>query len=216
MIASNALAPARRRRARPLLAIALAALALLALTSGALGQPRGGPRQATMRAQVKAKILALRAYRVTEELALDEATAARVFPLLSKYDQQVEQLIRERAELNRKLRKPPPDAAAVDELIRRTLANRRAQVDLEAQRIGELRTVLTPAQTARLLVVLPEIERQLKAQIRRAGRQLRGGNGGDRGGNDDLVNPFERPRRARKNQPAPDPIDEDDDFLSPR
>lgn len=156
---------------------------LSALAASAEAQPRPQPApQPTQSAagpqgkldrklEIKRKLMAFRAYRVTEELALDEASAARVFPLLSKYDQRVEQLTAERIALNKELRNPPADAKAIDDLIRRTQANRRALLELDEQRLAELRKVLSAAQTARLLVVLPEIERQIKAQIRRSLRQ---------------------------------------------
>ncbi|MEZ4363103.1 MAG: hypothetical protein R3B48_23180 [Kofleriaceae bacterium] len=194
---------ARRRWAAPLALGCALALVLTALSTDATAQPRPRGQAATaIRSKVRAKILALRAYRVTEELGLDEATAARVFPLLSKYDQRVEQLTVERVAVNKALRNPPADPRAIDELIRRALDNRRAMIDLEAKRIGELRGVLTPAQTARLLVLLPEIERQLKAQIRAQRQRKR------RGG--DLINPFP-PRGADTRPSAPDPDDEDDE-----
>ena len=175
-----------RRRGAVLGAIgAIAVSCWLAVTAtSAQAQPRAQPAPqpnaqpvprakpaADRRIEIKRKLMAFRAYRVTEELMLDETAAARVFPLLTKYDQKVDQLTVERVELNQALRSPPADAKAIDELIRRTLANRRAMVELDEQRLGELRKVLTAAQTARLLVLLPQIERQIKAQIRRGMRQ---------------------------------------------
>src|SRR5882724_11190230 len=46
----------------------------------------GGPATAERREQVKKKIRAMRAFTLTEELALDEATASRLFPVLARYD----------------------------------------------------------------------------------------------------------------------------------
>lgn len=157
-------------------------------TRPAQPQPQAQPAAGVdRRAEVKRKIRAFRAYRLTEELALDEATAARVFPLLGKYDQQVEQLTIESVELLKALRPLTPttnDAKLADDLIRRTLANRRAFLELEEKRIAELRKVLSAEQTARLLVVLPQIERQIKQQIRRSMRRdgdpLNGSEGGKR------------------------------------
>jgi hypothetical protein len=146
------------------------------------------PAAADRRAEIKRKILAFRAYRLTEELALDEATAARVFPLLGKYDQQVEQLTVEGLELHKALRRQALDAATADDLIRRTLANRRAFMELEEKRITELRRVLSAEQAARLLVVLPEIERQIKLQIRRS----------IKGKDSDVLDPFGPRKRGRK------------------
>lgn len=186
---------ASRRTALARISALAVGLWLGAAASMAEAQPRPVPQPAPAspqgkvdrKVEIKRKLMAFRAYRVTEELALDEASAARVFPLLSKYDQRVEQLTAERIQLNKELRSPPADAKAIDDLIRRTQANRRALLELDEQRLGELRKVLTAAQTARLLVVLPEIERQIKGQIRRTLRQQDG----------DPLNPFPR-KRGRK------------------
>lgn len=161
----------------PKLAAVATALLLAISASAAQAQPKPQPAQQqanpadARRVEIKRKLMAIRAYRLTEELALDEATAAKVFPLLTKYDQQADQLAADRMALNKELRQEPKDARVLDDLIRRALANRRATVDLEERRIRELRGVLTPVQTARFLVVLPEIERQIKMQIRRSMRQ---------------------------------------------
>jgi hypothetical protein len=170
-----------RRHGAVLGALGAIAVSCWLAVSSAQAQPSGPPNAqpnaqqakpgADRRLEIKRKLMAFRAYRVTEELALDETAAARVFPLLTKYDQKVDQLTVERVELNKALRSPPADAKAIDDLIRRALANRRALVELDEQRLGELRKVLTAAQTARLLVLLPQIERQIKAQIRRGMRQ---------------------------------------------
>ncbi len=167
--------------------------AMLALAPAALGQPAAPSASAgpagTRREEVKRKLLALRAYRLTDELALDGASAARVFPVLAKYDPQLEQLTIERAALTKELRAGPTGPAA-DELVNRAVANRRALFELEDKRLAELRKVLTPQQAARLLVVLPEIETQLKQQIRRAVR-----NRAD--DSPDLIDPFSRPGKRR-------------------
>jgi Spy/CpxP family protein refolding chaperone len=189
-----------------------AAIAALLLTAafagGAAAQPSApqpsaaGAAKPEIREKVKQKILAFRAFRLTEELNLDEAAAARVFPLLTKYDQQIEQLTVERVTLNRALRNPPAGAKAADELIRRALANRRAFLDLEEQRINELRKVLSPEQTVRLLVVLPEIERQIKEQIRRAVRKA---------GRADPLDPF-TPRKGKRAGQRANPYNDPDEI----
>ena len=159
---------------------------------GALARPQAQTPAVIRRDEIKRKLMAVRAYRLTEELSLDEATAARVFPLLTRYDQQVEQLTAERLTLHQALRKGSTDARVLDDLIRRTLANRRATVELEEKRIGELRKVLSAQQTARLLVALPQIERQIKNQIRRSMRRDESG---------DSPRPFrKRGRKARDHE----------------
>jgi hypothetical protein len=192
-----------RRRSVAWLAL-IAALALgpgLALaqpgaTAPSAGQPPGPAAGAPARERLKQRLLALRAYRLTEELGLDPTSASGVFPVLAKYDGQLEQLTVERVAITQKLRQGPTGAAA-DELINRSIANRRALLEVEERRLDELRKVLTPQQTARLLVVLPEIEAQLKRQIRQIARKR--GQGTADGEIPGLVDPFgPEPKKRRR------------------
>lgn len=171
--------------------------------AGGPGRPAAAPPADSKREQIKRKLLALRAFRLTEELRLDETSAARVFPVLSKYDPQLEQLTTERLLLLRQLR-GTLTAAAADDVINRAVANRRALLDLEERRLADLRKVLTPQQTARLLVVLPEIETQLKRQIRQIVRKQSRAEPAD-----DLVDPFVGRKKKRQRQiESADPLDE--------
>ncbi|HEX5058372.1 MAG TPA: hypothetical protein VFV99_03385 [Kofleriaceae bacterium] len=137
----------------------------------ALAQP--APMQdkaAERREKIKQRIFALRAYTLTSELQLDEATAGRLFPLLSKFDGEFEKLLVARVDITRRLRTVDTikDPKAVNKLIDEAAANQRALWDIEEKRLVELRKILTPQQTARLLVVLPALERKIQNQLRKA------------------------------------------------
>lgn len=121
------------------------------------------------REQIKRKIRAMRAYTLTEELALDEQTAGRLFPVLSRYDDEIDRLLEKRRDIQRRLRAGDSlrDPRAIDRLIDDAIANQRAFRDLEDKRIGELRKILTPVQMTRLLVVLPAIDRKIQNQLSR-------------------------------------------------
>ena len=124
---------------------------LLALVLGAptvMAQPRGRGAQAPLdrRETIKKKIRALRAYTLTEELKLDEPTAAKLFPVLAKWDDVTDKLLVARTDLTRQLEGAGAikDARAVDKLIDEALANQKAFWDLEDKRLAELRKILTP------------------------------------------------------------------------
>lgn len=131
---------------------------------------RGGERAAERREQIKKKIRAMRAYTLTEELALDEPTAGRLFPVLSRYDDQTDKLLERRLDLQRQLRHADSlkDPRAIERLLDEAVANQRGFWDLDDKRIAELRKVLTPLQAAKLLVVLPALERKIQGQLRKA------------------------------------------------
>jgi hypothetical protein len=174
------------QRAGRLLAVAFVGLGFVA---NAAAQPRRGggaappaerrdpadpTGQVERREQIKKKIRAMRAYLLTEELSLDEPTAARLFPVLSRYDDETDKLLERRVDIQRRLRRASPrnDARAadraVDRVVDEAIANQREFWELEARRITELRKILMPGQTARLLVVLPELERKIRNQLRKA------------------------------------------------
>lgn len=195
---------------------------LLALVLGAptvMAQPRGrgAPAPVDRREMIKKKIRALRAYTLTEELKLDEATAGKLFPVLAKWDDVTDKLLLARADLTRQLEGvgAVKDPRAIDRLIDDAVANQKAFWDLEDKRLAELRKILTPAQAARLVVVLPQFERRIQNQLRKAIQNRRAGSraGGD---DDDFVDPFSdnvpRPRGGppgetpRRRIPDPPPV----------
>jgi hypothetical protein len=164
-----------------------ALLIVLALATAAHAQQPRGPAVAQDRREaVKKKIRAMRAYTLTDELGLDEKAAAKLFPILAKWDDVTDKLLQARVDIQRRLTSTT-DAKQLDKLIDEAVANQKAFWDLEDKRLAELRKVLTPAQTARLLVVLPAFERKIQNQLKRA------------------IN-----RRGGGGRAAPDDIDEDD------
>lgn len=143
---------------------------------------------------------ALRVWKITEELKLDEATAAKLFPLLASYDEQMRPLGRERQQTHRALREalgqPTPDAPRIDALVDALLANRARMTALEDDRVKATRKVLTSVQHAKLLLLMPKIEEDFRRRIREA-------MGGDKGGG----RPHERFGRGNRGEAPPPPND---------
>jgi hypothetical protein len=192
----------------------LALFLLVASVAVASAQPAPRPAQPAQqqaapdrREKVKQRIRALRAYTLTEQLSLDEATAAKLFPALSKFDDEFDKLLLARTDLQKKLAAAGAikDSKVVDKLIDDAIANQKALWDTEARRLGELRKILTPAQTAKLLVVLPAMERKLQNQLRRAALKKAGAQADDDGDFDkdegDLgKNPYGTSRQEKREE----------------
>jgi hypothetical protein len=176
-------------------------LALVVGVTTAFAQPRQQPvdRRDEIRKEIKKKIAVMRAATLQQELNLDDATLAKVLPVLAKWDDVTEKLLVQRMDINKRIRHVDQirDPRAVDKLVDETLANQRAFRDLEDKRFGELRRILTPAQTAKLLIVLPEFERKIMNQLRRAMRRGAAAGAGAAGAvdDDDDIEPDEPPRR---------------------
>ena len=117
----------------------------------------------------------MRALILAEELELDEATASKLAPVLNRFDDEMAKLLTERLRLRDELRAAHDagDDKRLDTLIERLVANQDARWDTERKRFADLRRLLTPRQAARLLDVLPEIDRRIMKGLREA----RGGQG---------------------------------------
>jgi hypothetical protein len=165
---------------------------------------RGPDRAQERRERIKQRIRALRAYTLTEQLALDEVTAGKLFPLLAKYDDEFDKLLASRADIQRRLGAVADlkDPKAIDKLIDDAVSNQRALWDTEEKRLAQLRKILTPAQTARVLVVLPAMERKIQNQLRRVVQPGPGPQGKPVDPFDDDQADLPRPRR-RERQLAP-------------
>ncbi|MFN0250794.1 MAG: hypothetical protein ACKV2T_28225 [Kofleriaceae bacterium] len=190
----------------------IAVLVLVAVSSSAIADRRGGRDAPPVdrREKVKQKIRALRAYTLTEALALDEKTAGKLFPVLAKWDDVTDKLMGQRIDLQRQLETlGAGDSKAIDKLIDEAMANARALLDLEEKRLAELRKILTPVQTAKLLVVLPRFERRIRNQLSRAIE--------NRGGGSPRDNRFRGRRGGGFAEDEPDDdLDDDDEAPAPR
>jgi Spy/CpxP family protein refolding chaperone len=159
------------------LAVAVVALLPAATTARAEGAPAAGPptpaaktgtapeRRSVdqLRKEVLEHMRALRAFKIVDELKLDETASARLFPILAKYDERELVLSNERHEIVRELKAElaaaKPDNARVEKAVDRLLANRARRHTLHDEQLKELRKVLTPVQQGKLALLLPRLER---------------------------------------------------------
>src|SRR6185436_5572658 len=81
-----------------------------------------------LRKEVLDRMRALRAWRIVEELKLDENASAHLFPILARFDEQELALAAERRDIAQELRTllaaPRPDDAKLSAAIDRMIANR--------------------------------------------------------------------------------------------
>lgn len=160
---------------RALLALALAFA--VATPAVAVAQPAPGVRKRQgkgakvgKREKVKERIRAMRAWVLTEQLELDAATAEKLFPVLSRYDDELARLLGERKRLRAELAtaRQGGDRVAIGALLDKLVANQRARWAAEEQRFADLRALLTPEQAADLLDLLPEVDRKILRGLRDA------------------------------------------------
>ena len=157
-------------------AVTMLAVVMTMLSAGAaLAQPGGGRREA-MRQEVREKIRAHRTAALIELLDLDEKTTMRLMPLVNKAYDEIGALASDNGKARRELRgliqSGSNDAGKINPLIDRMLANRQRIARIEEDLLRQARGVLTPAQSGTLVIGLPEINRRIEQQIRKA---VRGG-----------------------------------------
>jgi hypothetical protein len=131
------------------------------------------------REQLKQRVQALRTWTLITELQLDDATAARVAPILTRFDDQIGRQLQQGMSARRAVADAAAqgDERAINRAIDDALTSQRARAQLEEQRFQELRRVLTPVQAARLLDVLPAIDHRIHRQLRRVLEERRGRRG---------------------------------------
>ena len=136
-----------------------------------------------LRTEVLERMRALRAWKIVEALKLDEATSARLFPILSRYDEREMAIAAERHVIMRDLREATeaahPDDARLTATLNKLLVNRAAQRALHDDRIKDVRKVLTPVQQAKLVLLLPRMEHDFAGWIHEASGRGGSGPGGD-------------------------------------
>lgn len=150
----------------------LAAVAAL-LTLGLVGAAQADPN--ALRDKIRDRVRTIRAAKLIEVLDLDEATAAKLFPVLNRYDDAIVTVMKDtgaaRRELKALIQSGNADNAKVNKLIDRMLANRDKRMKLESDRIHDVRGVLAPVQVAKIVVALPRIERGIQRELRRAAKR---------------------------------------------
>ena len=123
-----------------------------------------------LRKEVLERMRALRAWRIVDELKLDENASAHLFPILARYDDQELALAAERRDIAQEIRTllaaPQPDDTKLTAAINRMVANREKRHAMKDERLKELRKVLTPVQQAKLVLLLPRLEREFAQFIR--------------------------------------------------
>ena len=204
-----------------LLALVLGTGSAAAQPGGAAGRPAAPQAD---KAALKKRIRAMRVWYLTEELELDDATAARLFPILGKYDDRLEALQVEGARLRRELRqgisRRAQNQGEAARLVDALLAHYDKVYQVQRERIVAARKVLSAAQTGRLVLVLPRVDNAIRRQIGRVmrgqamGKQQRRGQRARRGMSPDLEDtyagdddgdlmppPRRTPAATRKRQP---------------
>ncbi len=151
------------------------------------GPGRGGPGGGVpeeRREEIRKKIETVRIYRLTEELKLDQQTAAKLAALLGSVEQKRRELTREQMdtmrELHASVRAGNPDERKLKGLLEKLEKNQKGIAETREKEIKGLKDILTVEQQARYLIFQREFMREMRGMI--AGARGGGQGPGMRGG----------------------------------
>lgn len=169
--------------------------------SPAENDPWQGPPGEEDLANIRKKIETLRAWRLSEELDLDEKSRAKLFAAMKDADEEgwrIEALNWEMMrELKGELEERQPDPRRIEALLDRLQENRMEKARAESRHLARVREILSPEDTARYLMFQVAFQRELRDRAVRAfregeeggkhesdsgSRRDRGGDGGSSGG----------------------------------
>jgi len=128
--------------------------------------------------RVRKKIEALRAWKISEELDLDQETSARLFPAMRDAAEEgwrIESLNRALVrDMDHQLKKGEPDPGTINGILDRLQSNRMEKARIENRHLKRVREILSPEDTARYLMFQFRFQKELKEKAARAFREGRG------------------------------------------
>ncbi len=140
--------------------------------------------------RVRKKVEAVRAWRLTEELDLDEDKTAKLFPAMRRSDRQRQEIEADNRRIIRmvsaELNKPNPAPEVIDSALEELVKNRRRTFRSEEEHLQDVRKILSPEDTARYLLFQVKFQKEIRERVmrsRRGGMEHGGPSGGMRSGN---------------------------------
>jgi len=129
--------------------------------------------------RVRKKVEALRAWRLTEDLDLNEETTARLFPAIRETDEVRVEIEKDNRELLRNLRfllkSENIDQGEIDRVLDQLLENNERKNSNEKRHLEKVRIILTPEKTARYIIFQFRFQQELKKLIQEKGQHRKGG-----------------------------------------
>ncbi len=152
------------------MAALLATLSLPAFAQqGTVRGSAGGPPSEEQREEVRKKMEAVKVSRLTEDLKLDEKTAARFIPVITSLDQKRRSLMRENRqamqELRAELSAQRPDEGKMKAAISRMEKINREMMSLRDKELDAAKDNLTVTQQARYILFHQEFQREIRGMV---------------------------------------------------
>ena len=133
------------------------------------GPGRGGPPSDEKREQIRKKVEAIRMWRLTEELRLDEKTSTQLASFLSSIEEKRRGLIKTTMETTRDLKtvlsSAKPDQGRLKAALDKIEKNQRELIELRGKEMTGLKSMLSVEQQARYVIFQQEFRREMRGMI---------------------------------------------------
>ncbi len=139
-------------------------------------EPFREPPSGEQREKARKKIETLKMWRLTKLLNLDEKRAAKLFPIMNKYDRKIMSVMRNMRKDLKKLRNIV-DTATADELnglIKKLEHNRLRHQEIKQEEMQRFKEVLTIREMAKFIIFKHDFNREMRkiiAEVR--GKRMR-------------------------------------------
>jgi len=141
---------------------------VLALAAVAQAQPDDPGLRARVRDRVRVAI----EQKLIAVLALDPQTSARFTQVLDKYDAQIAEIQKQNGQAHKELKQfvdgGGNDAGTINRLVDRILDGRSRVQRLEYDRSMEVRQVLTPQKYGQMILVYPQVQKEINQELWKA------------------------------------------------
>ncbi|MBI5118544.1 hypothetical protein HZA56_18915 [Candidatus Poribacteria bacterium] len=130
--------------------------------------PGPGPgMQKHERLRERVELMAM--WKLTDALNLDQETAAKLFPMLHDLNVQQQKLREKRREIfegmKAEIEKKQPDSKVLKKMIEQFQENETDMVKLRNKKLDDASKLLTDEQVARMIVFVPQFERDVRQMI---------------------------------------------------
>jgi Spy/CpxP family protein refolding chaperone len=144
------------------------------------------PPSKEKREEVRKRVEAIRIYRLTGALKLDEKSSAQLASLLGAIDLQRRQLMEQNMdamkELRSSLKSPHPSETKLNPILERLEKNHREMSELKDKELKGLKDILTVEQRARYIVFQRDFTREIRSLITSSRGEGQGMHGGSNSG----------------------------------
>ncbi|TNF53760.1 MAG: hypothetical protein JSV71_00095 [Nitrospiraceae bacterium] len=145
-------------------------LSLMLLTGQGHSQMFHGLKDSPSRAQferTQKRVEALRMWKLTQSLNLDEETAAKLFPVINKYDRKRLTTEQEMRKNMRKLRRSVNTASEEDlnTLMKNLKSHHLRLQEIQHEEMSRLKDILTTRDMAKFMIFKQDFDREMKRRI---------------------------------------------------